>query len=71
MFTVYSRENCTQCNQAKMLLKMKSIEHEIKMLDVDFSESEIKALAPGRKSYPVIFKDGVLIGGFMELRTAI
>lgn len=71
MFVVYSKENCSQCAQAKLLLQMKSLDHTVAMLDVDFTLEELKELAPGRLSFPVITKDGEVIGGFAELRKLI
>ena len=69
MITIYSRPNCTWCDQSKSLLESKGIEFTELMLDVDISVDQLKQLVPGAKSVPQILDDGILIGGFKELQT--
>jgi glutaredoxin 3 len=71
MFVVYSKEKCSQCEQAKMILKMKSLPHEVKTLGTDFTVEELAEIAPNARTFPIIFKDGELIGGFAELRKLV
>lgn len=71
MFVVYSKESCGQCNMAKMLLERKNKEFTVKMLGVDYTREELQELAPGRTSMPIIFQDGKLIGGLMDLKALI
>lgn len=71
MFTLYSKENCQQCNMSKMMLDLKGIEYTVKMLDVDFSKDDILSLAPNTRSFPVIFKDSELIGGYSDLKNLL
>lgn len=71
MLVIYSKNQCQQCTQAKMILDMKKIPYDLKMLDVDFTREELSELAPSQRSFPVIFKDGELVGGFIELRKLI
>lgn len=71
MYTLYSKDDCQMCKQAKLLLDMKQIKYVVKMMDIDYTVEELKELAPGRTQMPVIFKDDVLIGGFMDLRKII
>ena len=68
MIVVYSKDACTKCSQAIMLLKMKGADHEVKKLGVDYSLEEIKALAEGQREFPVIFSDGNKIGGLEQLK---
>lgn len=69
--TIYSKPACSQCDQAKMLLKMKGIEFTSKVLDVDYTLEELKELVPTARNFPVIFIDDKFIGGYNELRTSI
>lgn len=68
MITLYSTENCQQCKTAKLLLDMKGIEYKVKMLDVDFTREEVKAIAPTQRSFPVITNNEVLLGGLPQLQ---
>ena len=65
---VYSKPNCPQCQQAKALLEAKWIQYETLMLGTDYSREELLTIAPGARTVPQIVDDGVLIGGFPELR---
>ena len=68
MITVYSKNACTKCQQAKMFLDIKGVEYEVKMLGVDYELEEAKALAPQQREFPVILEDGVLVGGLEQLK---
>lgn len=65
---VYSKPSCPACDGAKMFLKTKYLEYQLKQLDVDFTQQEIKELYPTARSYPIIVIDGTYIGGFNELK---
>lgn len=80
-FTVYSKPNCTYCDQAKALLEQKGLEFEIIMLDVGqpkdagvsyILREQVLQLFPTARTMPqvtVTGADGVThIGGFSELR---
>ena len=67
MYTIYGKPNCSFCMQAKQLLEMKQLEFEYKQLGTHCSLDELMTLAPNSKSFPQVFKDGVLIGGFSDL----
>jgi len=69
MITIYSRPNCKWCDQSKTLLESKGVEYNELMLDLDITVEQLKKLVPGAKSVPQILNDGVLIGGFTELKT--
>lgn len=71
MFVLYSSEQCGQCKQAKLLLDMKGKEYEVKMVEDEAIRAELKEKAPSRTSLPVIFKDGELIGGLLDLKKLI
>jgi glutaredoxin 3 len=68
MITVYSKNNCQFCVQAKNLLKMKGVEFEEVKID-EVPEAREKLIAEGHKAVPQIYKDGTLLveGGFQGL----
>ena len=66
--TVFSRQGCPFCVRAKGLLNDAGIEFEELTLNLDFSESTIRAVS-GMTSLPQVFVDGSLVGGSEELET--
>lgn len=71
MYTIYSKAGCPNCDKAKMILKMKSLPHEVLMLGKDYNVEDLAAIDPNRKQFPFVLKDGVLIGGFEELKASV
>ena len=71
MFTIYSKDECQQCDSAKLLCQMKGVEFEVKKLDVDYTKEDILTLVPQARSFPLIFKDGEYLGGLVELKQAL
>ena len=67
MYTIYSKPNCSWCLQAKQLLEMEQLLFEYKQLGTHYSLDELMTLAPNAKSFPQVFKDGVLVGGYSDL----
>jgi glutaredoxin len=68
MITVYSKNNCPYCVQAKNLLTLKGLEYtEIKIDEVP--EAREFVLAEGHRTVPQIYKDGKLLveGGYQGL----
>lgn len=65
--SIYTKENCSFCTQAKMLLSSKGIGYEEFKLNEDFSRESLKELFPKAETFPVIVVDGFNIGGFAEL----
>lgn len=77
MYTVYSKPNCTFCNQAKQLLASKSLEYKEIEIDVGqpkvlgktyVAASVLKEKVPTARTVPQIFHDETHIGGFTELK---
>ena len=68
MFIIYSKDNCQQCDAAKLLCQMKGLEFDVKKLGTDFSREDILALAPNTRSFPVVFKGNTLVGGLQQLQ---
>lgn len=71
MFTLYTKDNCTYCDQAKMLLTSKGLPFQTLKLGSDITREELLAKIPTARTMPQILKDGQLIGGFKELKDAI
>ena len=69
MITVYSKNNCPFCDQAKALLKLKGIEYEEVKIDEDTAAREFM-LAKGHRTVPQIYQNGELLveGGFNGLK---
>jgi glutaredoxin len=77
MFTVYTKPNCTYCEQAKKLLESKNIPYETINVDVGqpkvegqkyVTVQELKEAIPTAMTVPQILQEGRLIGGFRELQ---
>jgi glutaredoxin 3 len=68
MVTVYSKNNCPFCVQAKNLLKLKGIDFQEVKIDEDTNAKEF-VLSEGHRTVPQIYKDGrVLVeGGYQGL----
>lgn len=69
MLTVYSKNNCPFCVQAKNLLKLKNIEFEEINIETHPEAREF-ILSEGHRTVPQIYKDGKLFveGGFQGLK---
>jgi glutaredoxin len=69
MITVYSKNNCPYCVQAKSLLQLKGVEFEEVKIDED-SEAREFVLGEGHRTVPQIYQDGKLLveGGFQGLK---
>lgn len=67
MYTIYSKPSCGYCLQAKQLLEMEQLPFEYKQLGTHYNLDELMTLSPDAKSFPQVFKDGTLIGGYSEL----
>ena len=65
---VWSKYNCTFCDQAKALLKQKGIPFEEKKIGDGYTKEELLEAVPTARTVPQIFLDDELIGGFTELK---
>lgn len=81
MITIYSKDNCTQCEQAKTLLKNNNIEYsEIKIsyggaenFNTQYiSRDDFVAQYPNVRAMPfLVFSNGDELGGLQNLRSYI
>ena len=69
MLTIYSKNQCAFCEQAKALLKSKDIAFEEIKIDENAEAREF-ILSEGHRTVPQIYKDGKIFvqGGFQGLR---
>jgi glutaredoxin len=68
MFTVYTKDNCTFCDQAKSLLTSKGIPFQTVKLGEQITRDELLQKIPTARTMPQIMKDGTVIGGYKELK---
>ena len=68
MFTLYTKDNCTYCDQAKSLLRSMGIPFETLKLGEDITREELLAKIPTARTMPQILKDNQPIGGYVELK---
>lgn len=66
MITVYTKDNCTWCDQAKALLNMKGLSYKEISLKEDRALEYLVSL--GLKTVPQIWINDKHIGGFRELQ---
>jgi glutaredoxin 3 len=69
MITVYSKNNCPYCVQAKSLLELKGITFEEVKID-EVPEAREFVVGEGHRTVPQIYQDGKLLveGGFQGLK---
>ena len=65
---VWSKYQCTFCDQAKQLLESKGIAYEERKIGDGYTREELLEAVPTARAVPQIFLDGEYIGGFNELR---
>ena len=68
MLTVYSKDSCPFCEQAKNLLTIKKIAFEVIKIDENVDAREF-IMSEGHRTVPQIYQDGKLFvaGGFQGL----
>ncbi len=68
---IYSTAMCPYCTAAKNLLQSKGLAWREIRIDTDAAaRREMLARAPGARTVPQIFINGVLVGGFDQLAAA-
>jgi glutaredoxin len=69
--TVWSKEQCTFCDQAKALLESKGISYEERKIGDGYTREELLEAVPTARTVPQIFLDDEYVGGFNELKTKL
>lgn len=70
MYEIYSTQWCSYCTKAKDLLTKHNLEYIEHDIDLDDKAMEF-IVENGFKTIPVIYKDGILVGGFEDLTTMV
>jgi glutaredoxin 3 len=65
---IWSKFQCTYCEQAKALLNAKGIEFEERRVGDGYTREQLLEAVPTARTVPQIFLDGKHIGGFNELK---
>lgn len=65
---LYTKESCSHCMSAKLLLTNKGISFKEQKLGEDFTRETLLEMFPSAKSFPIIVIDGFNIGGYQQLK---
>ena len=66
---VWSKDQCSFCEQAKSLLTLKGYDYEERNITSGkWTREQLFEVVPNARSVPQIFIDGNYVGGFTELR---
>ena len=68
---VWSKDNCTFCDQAKALLEQRNIAYEEKKIGYGYTRENLLEAVPTARTVPQIFVNNNHVGGFTELRKYI
>ena len=66
-FTIYSKEGCMYCEQAKKLFDLAKVEYRVYKLGIDFTKDQFISEFGYGSSFPRILADDKIIGGFLDL----
>lgn len=66
--TVWSKDNCPFCVEAKAFLSIRGYEIEERKIGSGWTREQLIESVPNARSVPQIFVDGEYIGGMVELR---
>lgn len=65
---LYTKDACSYCTNAKLLLTSKGISFTEYKLGEDFTRETLLDLFPNARTYPVVILDGFNIGGYDQLK---
>jgi len=68
LIELYTKENCSFCDNAKTYLRNLNTPFVEYKLNEDFTREILKSKYPSATTYPVVVIDGFYIGGYTELR---
>lgn len=69
MITIYGKENCTECDKAKLICQMRGVPFEYKQVGVDLTLEDLeKVVGTKVRAVPQIFDSGVYVGNYQALR---
>lgn len=65
---LYTKDNCSYCTNAKLLLTSKGMSFTEMKLGEDFTRETLLEMFPEARTFPVIVIDGFNIGGYEQLK---
>jgi glutaredoxin len=65
---LYTKDNCSYCTNAKLLLTSKGLSFTEMKLGEDFTRETLLEMFPEARTFPVIVIDGFNIGGYVQLK---
>ena len=68
---IWSKYNCTYCDQAKRLLENSGIDFEERKIGDGYTREDLLEAVPDARTVPQIFLDGALVGGYDALRKVL
>lgn len=66
LIEIYTKESCPFCDRLKELLQAMNLEYTEKTLFTDFSKEEFKEQFQQPHTFPKVFVDGKLVGGYTD-----
>jgi glutaredoxin len=66
--TIWTKDSCAFCVQAKQLLEGKGIEYEERKIGKEWTKEQLLEAVPNARTVPQIFLDSEYVGGYTELR---
>lgn len=64
---IWSKDNCSYCNKAKLLLQNRNIPFEERNISKDWTKEQLLEAVPNAKTVPQIFLWGNYVGGYDSL----
>lgn len=69
---VWSKKNCSQCEQAKQLLTRKGYQFEVRVIgEGQWTREMLLEAVPTARTVPQIILDNEYVGGFTELKAKL
>lgn len=65
---IYTKEACSYCTNAKLLLNSKGLSYTEYKLGEDFTRETLLEMFPEARTFPIIVIDGFNIGGYIQLK---
>jgi glutaredoxin len=65
---IWSKSQCTYCDQAKQLLNLRGIDYEERRIGDGWTREDLIESVPQARTVPQIFLDEEYVGGFTELK---
>jgi glutaredoxin 3 len=66
--TIWSKYQCTFCEQAKQLLAQRGIQYEERKIGDGYTREDLLEAVPTARTVPQIFINDEYVGGFNELK---